>query len=448
MSEVAPARKSVGKADARYWLQPGKLIADPRCRGSFSCKIQVNGRRESFPLRSANKAAAATKAARIYGDVAALGWDAALAKHKPDEAPVKTATVGDLIREVKDLANVRPATLRANLAAFHRIAAYVARVDATRSRFAAKGKGRKAWLAAVESVPLAILTPDAVETWKLAFVSSRADGDEIKARSARNTANTLLRSAKSLFSKRLLKFISPRLMLPSPLPFDGVEFYPRQSMRYTSTMDVHALLAAARDELAGNDPEAFKAIVLCLFAGLRRNEADKLRWRSVDCDAGVIRIEMQADFAPKAETSLAEVPVDAEVCAILRGYRAADPGAEYVLKGGTSHHKASWRNYRAEDTFQRLTAWLRAHGIASRNPLHTLRKEAGSLICQRAGLYAASRFLRHADIAITAKHYVDQKERVTVGLGSLLAPAAGNVIAGEFAAKKSAPAGNRARRAG
>ena len=439
VSEVATAKQAIGKADSRYWLQPGKLYADPRCRGAYSCKIQMNGRRESFPLRSANKAAAASKAAKIYGDVSALGWEAAMEKHKPDDAPVKGATVGALIQAVQELADVRQATLTANLGAFRRIAAYVARIDSSKSRFAAKGTGRKAWLDAVNAVPLAMVTPDAVETWKLAFVSSRAAGDEMKARSARNTANTILRCAKSLFSKRLLRFIGPRLELPSPLPFDGVEFYPRQSMRYTSTMDVEALLAAAREELAAKDTEAFKAMILCLFAGLRRNEADKLRWRSIDFEGGTIRIEAQADFAPKAETSLAEVPVDSEVCALLRGLRAADPKETYVLTGGSAKPKASWRNYRAEDTFNRLLTWLRAHGVNSRTPLHTLRKEAGSLVCQKAGLFAASRFLRHADVAITAQHYAAQKDRVTVGLGNLLTTPAGNVIEADFTAEASKP---------
>lgn len=434
VSEVAASKKAIGKADSRYWQQPGKLFADPRCRGSFSCKIQVNGRRESFPLRSTNKATAAAKAAKIYGDVSALGWDAALLKHKPDDAPAKTATAGDLIIAVKELADVRPTTLASNVNAFRRIVAAVAKIDYTKSRFAARGTGRKAWLAAVDAVPLAIVTPAAVEAWKLAFVAKQAAGDEVKARSARNTANATLRSAKSLFSKRLLRFIAPRLALPSPLPFDGVEFYPRQSMRYNSTMDVGAILKAARDTLASSDSEAFKAFVLCLFAGLRRNEADKLRWQSIDCERGTIRIETQADFAPKAETSLGEISLDPEVCAILRGLRAQEPRAEYVLAGETAKLDAAWRIYRAEKTFTRLISWIRAHGVNSRTPLHTLRKEAGSLVCQKAGLFAASRFLRHADVAVTSQFYTDQKNVVTVGLGSLLAPDTGNVIAADFQA--------------
>ncbi len=101
MSEATPRKAAIGKGDARYWMQPGKLIADARCRGALACKVQVAGRRESFPLRTTNKSAAATKAARIYGDVVALGWEEALAKHKPDyRKPEKAATIGEVQRNI------------------------------------------------------------------------------------------------------------------------------------------------------------------------------------------------------------------------------------------------------------------------------------------------------------------------------------------------------------
>ena len=450
VSESNPAKRAaIGKGDTRYWLQKGKLFADSRTRGAFCCKIQVNGRRESFPLRTANREAAATKAARIYTDIAALGWEAAITKHKPDEAPSKTGTVGELIQAVQSLANVRSGTLAGNVGAFRRIVASVAKIDATKGRFARCGDGRVAWLAAVDAVPLAKVTPSAVEAWKLAFVTSRSANDENKARSARNTANATLRSAKSLFSKRLLRFITPKMDLPTPLPFEGVEFFPRQSMRYSSTVDIEAILTKASKELAESDGEAFKAFLLCLFAGLRRNEADKLRWSSIDLDAGVIRIEAHEHFAPKAETSLGDIPLDAEVSAILRGMKASAPKAEYVLAGMSPKTSLTWRPYRADQTFARLGAWLKAQGVKSRTPLHTLRKEAGSLICQKSGLFAASRFLRHADVAITAQHYAAQRERVTIGLGSLLTASAINVIKADFqTAKTTTPKmKRRARRA-
>lgn len=451
MSESKAPKRTIGKGDSRYWTQSGKLLTDPRSR-FLCCKIQVGGRRESFPLRTSNKSKAAVKAAQIYGDVVALGWDAALAKHKPDNTKPKGSAVGELITAVSELANVRPATLRSYVATFRRIVADVMSLEARAGRFARCGGGRKSWLEEVDAVPLSKLTPDKIEAWKLRYVASRAGGDEAKARASRNSANSMLRMGKGLFAKRLLRLVVNRIELPSPLPFDGVDLFARQSMRYNSTMKVEDVLAAARDDLAQNDPEAFKAFSLCLFAGLRRNEADKLRWESIDFDAGFIRVEARSDFAPKAETSLGDVPIDAELCAILRGLKARQPGAEYVLSSDapkrrfrlprperTEPLKVNWSEYRAGDTFKRLADWLRAHGVKSRTPLHTLRKEAGSLICEKHGLFAASRFLRHADVAITAQHYAAQhyaaqRERITVGLGGLLAGRSTNVVEGAFVA--------------
>lgn len=444
------AVKVIGKADARYWLQAGKLYSDCRGKGALCCRIQVLGRREPFPLRTTNQAVAAAKAAKIYGDVVALGWEAALAKHKPDAPkPSKGSTVGELITAVSELSSVRPATLRGYAGALRRIVAGVESIKPGKGRFARCGKGRGAWLAAVDAVPLAGLTPDRIEAWKLAYVTSRAGRNETRSRTARNSANTCLRQAKGLFAKRLLRLIPNRVELPSPLPFDGVDFFPRQSMRYNSTMDVGSLITTARDELALADPEAFKAFTLCLFAGLRRNEADKLRWQSVDFAAGTIRIEAQDDFAPKAETSLGEIPIDSELATLLRGLRAREPKAEYVMaasikepkgKARAARQKAlTWSRYRAADSFKRLADWLRTHGVDSRTPLHTLRKEAGSLVCKQHGLFAASRFLRHADVAITAQHYAAQKERVTVGLGAMLTGDPENVVEAGFRPSQTIP---------
>lgn len=49
-----------------------------------------------------------------------------------------------------------------------------------------------------------------------------------------------------------------------------------------------------------------------------------------------------------------------------------------------------------------------------------MRKEYGSQVCAKHGIYAASQALRHADIAITSAHYLDLRKRSTVGLGNLL----------------------------
>jgi hypothetical protein len=55
--------------------------------------------------------------------------------------------------------------------------------------------------------------------------------------------------------------------------------------------------------------------------------------------------------------------------------------------------------YRAQPVFQRLYTWLRRQGIKNRCPSHTLRKEFGSLINEKYGLFAAMTALRHSSIA-------------------------------------------------
>jgi integrase len=192
-------------------------------------------------------------------------------------------------------------------------------------------------------------------------------------------------------------------------------------MRYEGGVDVAGLIAKANAELAA-DVEPYKAFLLALFAGLRRGEIDKLRWQSIDFRDCLVKIKVQPDFSPKAETSVGEVPIEPQVAKVLQALREAEPDAIYVMAGAPSKVGASWCDYRAAGSFERLTAWLRLNGLDSQKPLHQLRKEAGSLVCKSAGLFAASRFLRHADTQITARHYVETRNITTVGLGAFLAP--------------------------
>jgi integrase len=77
--------------------------------------------------------------------------------------------------------------------------------------------------------------------------------------------------------------------------------------------------------------------------------------------------------------------------------------------------------YRCESHFDRLNTWLRGKGVDTQRPLHTLRKEYGSLINKAHGIHATSKALRHADINMTNNFYTDSRARVTPGLGKLFA---------------------------
>jgi hypothetical protein len=66
--------------------------------------------------------------------------------------------------------------------------------------------------------------------------------------------------------------------------------------------------------------------------------------------------------------------------------------------------------------------WLRKAGVDTNKPLHTLRKEFGSLIAEASDLFTASRQLRHSSLAVTASVYVENRKRVAPDIGAMLNP--------------------------
>ena len=104
------------------------------------------------------------------------------------------------------------------------------------------------------------------------------------------------------------------------------------------------------------------------------------------------------------------------------------------------------RSYRADEVFVKLTAWLRVQGVTARKPLHEMRKELGALITQEHGIYAASRTLRHSNVATTAGHYAEKKERTTVPIGSWITPPQKTDQKGN--SKKAAPPVKKSKAAG
>jgi hypothetical protein len=71
-------------------------------------------------------------------------------------------------------------------------------------------------------------------------------------------------------------------------------------------------------------------------------------------------------------------------------------------------------------TFNYVIWWLRRHGVDTAKPLHTLRKESGSLVAQQHGLFPAQQHLRHRDIATTAQFYLDRKAKAAIDTAALL----------------------------
>jgi hypothetical protein len=94
----------------------------------------------------------------------------------------------------------------------------------------------------------------------------------------------------------------------------------------------------------------------------------------------------------------------------------------------------SYDRYRCSREFVALCKWLRSHGVESKKPLHTLRKEFGSQIHARYGLLAASEALRHGSVSVTARHYIENRQRSVLGFGHLLKSEERTVVALDKAA--------------
>ena len=64
------------------------------------------------------------------------------------------------------------------------------------------------------------------------------------------SANSTIRQARSLFAEKIVRFL-PEVRLPSPRPFSGVEFFPKQSAHYFSRIDPQALASQGPERTCG-----------------------------------------------------------------------------------------------------------------------------------------------------------------------------------------------------
>jgi integrase len=420
--------KTLPKTDVRYWAKRiYKHQREGRIDSEWSVRFYRDGRREQFALGTPHKARAAQKALEIYGYLEALGWKATLAKFKRSAEsfqPKSDLTVGEFLAELQAKAELKPGTFADYAGSLRKIVADITGIAHGRGGSREK---RDEWRHRIDGVKLATVTLEKVQKWKLDFVA-RAGQDPRKTRSAKTSANSFLREAKALFRPELLQRLEG-VILPSPLPFEGVKLYPRQSMKYRSSFDVVRIINDAQSELSERDPAAYKIFLLGLATALRRKEIDTLQWSAFRWSTNQIRVEANQWYALKTEDSAGDLDVDPEIMAIFRGFYARAK-SDFVIESKVVPRLdvTTWEHYRTTSIIERLIKWLRAKGVNTSNPLHTLRAEAGSQIAATQGIYAASRFLRHSDIAVTAAHYLDKRASVTVGLGRLFADANANVI--------------------
>lgn len=373
-----------------------------------------------FNLETPNQAVAAIKARDIYLSLVSVGWEATLAKHKPSPiAKAEVCTVGEFLTDVGKRSGLKAITVRRYAVKLRKIVADLAKVDAGKKPKAKRKKydyahgGSAAWRAKVDGQPLGILTTDTINAWRNGYVA-KAEADPVSRKSAERSAASYLRCARALFTPDVTAAL--RVKLP-PNPFAGVKLKDPGPQRYHSDVNPEWLLACAGRELRADKPQLYLALFLCLWAGLRRKEADLLTWEQVDFSEGRIHIRRTAHFEPKTEESQRMIDLAPDAMGVLKEFKKGSE-SEFVLKGEDPDPAATYDYYRCDCTWRFLVTWLRDKGVRHRKAIHMLRKESGSLIASAHGIEAARQHLGHRDIRTTSAHYVEKKKRVEITLST------------------------------
>jgi integrase len=416
----------------------------------WSVRIQHAGHREFFNLDTPNKVTAAARAKERFEFVKAHGWETALAKFKHGEEKAKIAaekaalTVGEYIAEVEKLAtDHRPRTIHDYGKCLRLLLSEVLEAE-----------GVKVTREKVDAIRLEEITAARLERWKAARIQP-VRGKPQAEKTAKTTANTVIRQARALFGRKIVPVLRDAgVNLPAVLPFAGVNLFSEDtSSKFKRKVDPAKLIAAAVEKLdapqgAGEDEKTFAArrqcflaFVLAFAAGLRKSEADFLEWDSVDFEKGELRVETTDYFKPKTEASAAPVTLDPETVAILRGFRAKYPKDRFVLRSKLKPRTATtYSFYRAEPTWKALQSWLVAQGVKDAKPIHYCRKAITDHMANEFGIFAAQRHARHTTPQVTARYYSDGKS-VAPGVGAFFtakAEEAEKVVEGEFTAKEPA----------
>jgi integrase len=420
-SSAHPKWKGSPRTSVNYWRH---RVEQTTGRGGVTnphlcARITYKGKRVRFGLETANKDAAASKAASIYRFIAEHGWEEALKKYRPDavkplENTVKTATVGEFIAAVEKLVAVRSQTIRAYVQAFRKIVAEVSSIPCTGKHTRVGDVVGGVWRSAVDAVPLSSITPTKVQEWKQRRLREH-ESNALQQRRDLVTVSSSIRNAKSLFRKDLIVHVSEGVELPAVLPFEGISPDRPKPARYQSRIDAATILKKAAKELSPQKPESYKILLLSLVCGLRASEIDHLLWDKFDFTNKILRIEDTEFHRLKSENSAGDLDLDAQTVEVFKAF-SKKATSIFVIESeapDTRSKTAAGGSYRCQRHFDAALKFLRTQGIKANKPIHELRKEVGSIIASAQGIYAASRYLRHGDIQITAAVYADKKERVT-----------------------------------
>jgi integrase len=303
--------------------------------------------------------------------------------------------IGQFINAVDSIRRTSDRTHYDSCAKLRRIAGEIFGIAQVGNGAAAAAK----WRRKVEVLKLSKISPIDIEKWRIKKLASAKT--QIQRAKTETTADSVIRCAKALFKPQNLVLLD-KLDLQSPLPFEGLRTK-QHLKKYVSKIDGTVLLKNAQ---AGLSAELLKIFMLAFGAGLRRGEIDHLRWSMINSKQGVIALEETNNWKPKTSESKHPFPISWEVLEVL-----GQPNDGFVICPKKPKERVlpeSYpQGYRCDHEFKKLNEWLRKQGVDTQCPIHTLRKEFGSMVSSEYGIEVAAKQLRHKTITLTFAVYQD-----------------------------------------
>ena len=262
-----------------------------------------------------------------------------------------------------------------------------------------------------DSRPVTVLDGELVYRYKQAI--SGVQADDARRTQLQRSANTLLRSARALFSPHLLEHyrIVAGLRLPDLSEFrqaPGFRGVAKEDYRIPSDDLVRATLADL-EASRFTHPDRYAAVWLALGFGLRKSEAAAVRAGWFVRLNGRIHLELREVVQPgtPGQTSTAtksgainpRIPVANGAWEHLVTIVELLPPDRHVLA------PAGTDTYRADALFDEISGWLRGLGWETQKAFHEFRALAGCWVAMRDGLLVARDWLRHSSVTTTERHY-------------------------------------------
>lgn len=371
----------------------------------YCVQILSHGTRRWYNTGSSNKHEAAQRVRDFWvTQLRDHGWPDKEKEPEDSKQNPEELSVGSYLEKAKESGVIDAKTLRDYSRKLRTLAAQAI----LKLPSSTKGRTHADWYAKVDAVPLRDLTTEEIRNWRRNRIGA-AGSDATAVRSAHIACNSIQRSCAALFRPEVATAME--VQFPDDLAWANGKkerLEQTRSPRYVSRIDSSEIFDRAKQQLKNSDPNAYKVIILALGSGLRRSEIDRLRWEDIDSEGCRIHVRSSAHGVTKSISSEGVVHVAPALITEL-----GERGKGWVV---CPHKSKPAKPYRADIAMRAATAWLRSQGVVSNCPLHTLRKEFGSVICSRGDIYAASVQLRHSSIQVTRDHYLSPKSWVVMPL--------------------------------